>query len=352
MLSVFDAHVEGTFLHLLVPAGFECSQERMDRAKLKASLPSPHGCGLFKTVDQGSVMGMCGCCLTDPLLFRLRSGLSGFVESGILSYRLWEEPTPNSGRNPSSTSTGLLDGTRYSPVHAVPRTKLSKTFVKLCIPRRKIEVYQEMTSVVHLSPTLSKADILHANTRTLAGGVFREPYNSKLSFEFSSEAYVSWCCFFLGLPPVNTLNNHIVSENFDYPVQKCQKVHAGSNPFLDAVGCHASSNCPSEYSARNRRHNVLASAAKEVGLNSKLEPDTFSLLLGDFSQANCKRMFRKNASKLYKDRVSAVVNAVELISSAACTFSDAEKRAYVQERIDALPAVAKEDAVGLRIDLR
>lgn len=361
MLRIFDEHVESTFLHLLNPVGFECSQERMERAKLKASLPSPHGCGLFKTVNQGSVSwwASVAACMTDPLLFQLRAGLTTFVPAawnaavealGGTTTKFWTQAKQLFPPNQS----GLLDGSRYSPAHAPSRTRLCKAFGKLCT-KRNVENYQQVTSTAHLSPTLSKADILHANARTLAGGIFREPCNSKLSFEFSPEAYISWCCFFLGLPPVNTLNNHVISENFDYPVQKCQSVHAGSSPFLDVVGCHASSNCPSAYSARNRRHNyimrVLASAAKEAGLNSKLEPDTFNLLLGDFSQANCKRMFPKAASKLYKDRVNAVVNAVELISSPACTLSDADKRAYVQVRIDALPAVAKEDAVGLRIDL-
>jgi hypothetical protein len=62
-------------------------------------------------------------------------------------------------------------------------------------------------------------------------------------------------------------------------------------------------------------------------------------------------MFPKNASQLYKDRVNAVVNAVDLVSSPSCTLSDPDKRVYVQERIDALPAVSQDDAVGLRIDL-
>ena len=53
--AAFDAHVESTFLHLLAPSGFDCSKDRMDRAKLKASLPSPYGCGLFKTFDQASI---------------------------------------------------------------------------------------------------------------------------------------------------------------------------------------------------------------------------------------------------------------------------------------------------------
>ena len=179
--------------------------------------------------------------------------------------------------------------------------------------------------------------------------------NSKTPFEFSLESYASWCCFFLGLPPVNTLNNHVAVECFDYPVQKCQSLHSGSSPFLDATGCHASSNCPSTHSARNRRHNyilrVLANAAKEAGLTTRVEPDTYNLLLGDFSQASCKRMFPKRASKLYKERVSAVVNAVEVVSSPSCVLSDVERRAYVQVRIDALPSVAREDAVGLRIDV-
>ena len=39
------------------------------------------------------------------------------------------------------------------------------------------------------------------------------------------------------------------------------------------------------------------------------------------------------------------------MGSASCVFTDAEKRAYVQLRIDALPAVSKDDSVGLRIDL-
>ena len=282
----------------------------MDRAKLKASLPTPHGVGLFKTSDQGSIAwwSSVAACMMDPLLFRLRAGLNDFAPFawtcaidalGGPTSKFWTQAK----QFLPPDSSGLLDGSCYSPAHGISRIKLCKTIVKLC-SRRRIESYQQMTSVSCLSHTLSKADVLHANSHTLAGSIFREPYNTKLPFEFSSESYVSWCCCFLGLPPVHTIGNHVSSDLFDYPVQKCQSVHAGSSPFLDAVGCHASSNCPSAYSARNRRHNyimrVLSSAAKESGLNTKVEPDTFSLLMGDFSQANCKRMFPKRASKLIR----------------------------------------------------
>ena len=220
--------------------------------------------------------------MVDPLLFRLQAGLNDFVSIawtcavdalGGPTSKFWSQAK----QFLPPDCNGLLDGSRYSPAHGISRIKLSKTVVKLC-SRRRIETYQKLTSVSYLSPTLSKADVLLANSHTMAGLIFREPFNAKLPFEFSSESYVSWCCCFLGLPPVNTIGNHVESENFDYPVQKCQSVHAGSSPFLDAVGCHASSNCPSTYSARNRRHNyimrVLASAAKESGLNTKVEPDT------------------------------------------------------------------------------
>jgi len=243
ILSTFDEHVETTFLHLLAPSGFECSQERMDRAKLKASLPTPHGVGLFKTSDQGSIAwwSSVAACLIDPLLFKLRAGLTDFAPVawtcavdalGGPTSKFWTQAKQFF----PADSNGLLDGSRYSPAHGICRIKLSKTVVKLC-SRRRIETYQNMTSVSCLSPTLSKADVLHANSHTLAGSIFREPHNVKLPFEFSSEAYVSWCCCFLGLPPVHTIGNHVVSDLFDYPVQKCQSVHAGSSPFLDAVGC-------------------------------------------------------------------------------------------------------------------
>jgi hypothetical protein len=46
----------------------------------------------------------------------------------------------------------------------------------------------------------------------------------------------------------------------------------------------------------------------------------------------------------------AVLNALEIISSPACTISAEEKAAYVQVRIDQLPLLKKHELKGLRID--
>jgi hypothetical protein len=123
----------------------------MDRAKLKASLPSPYGAGLFKTFDQDCVAwwASVASCMTDPLLFRLRSGLAPFVPGawtavikalGGSTSKFWTQAKQFF----PATADGLLDGSMYSPAHPPSRTKLGKMFLKLCT-RRRMEQYQQIT---------------------------------------------------------------------------------------------------------------------------------------------------------------------------------------------------------------
>ena len=161
--------------------------------------------------------------------------------------------------------------------------------------------------------------------------------------------------FSLGLPPTPTLYNHEVQEGFDYPVQRCLKKHGVHTvPFLDAGGDHASSQCPSTFNSRSKKHTylsrVVVQAAMEAGLNVRVEPSTYELLLGEFSRADCRRIFPKAASRLYQEKFQAVLNALEVISSPSCTISSEQKTAYVQDRIDALPLLKPSELKGLRID--
>ena len=154
VLATFDDHVESTFLHLLAPTGFECSQERMARATVKLRLPSPHGCGLFKTSDQGCIAWWASVtsCMTDPLLFRLRSGLDAFAADA------WTYAVDALGGDTSkywtqakqffpACSRGLLDGSMYSPAHPPSRTKLGKVFLRLCT-RRELSSTDQCVSVI------------------------------------------------------------------------------------------------------------------------------------------------------------------------------------------------------------
>ena len=55
VLDRFDKYVEAVFFGTLAPDGFDCSADRIKRARLRASLPTPRGCGLFRAADQGKV---------------------------------------------------------------------------------------------------------------------------------------------------------------------------------------------------------------------------------------------------------------------------------------------------------
>ena len=91
-------------------------------------------------------------------------------------------------------------------------------------------------------------------------------------------------------------------------------------------------------------------AAQEAGLVTLTEPDTYNLLLGEFTKADCRRLFPKNGSKAYQAKFNAVLNALDIVSSPAWTMGEEAKLAYVQECIDQLPLVSDTQLKGLRID--
>jgi hypothetical protein len=208
-----------------------------------------------------------------------------------------------------------------------------------------------------ISDTLTPADVIHASSRSFSGKIFSETLKEKkLGFKLGDAAYVAFCRFFLGLPPATTIGENKEQEGFDYPVQRCQAHHGVRVcPFLDANANHASSKCPSASLAIMQKHtnivNVLTTLAKEAGLETRKEPDTYSLLLGEFSKKECQRVFPKRVDKAYKTSFESLSQAVNLTSSVDCTLSPEQKQILIQTQLDKLPVLAKDDAAGLRIDL-
>ena len=106
----------------LAPGGVTCSGERQERAALRASLPTPHGCGLFRAADQGKVawLSSVAACLSDPLLFQLKDSIRKHVEPALTvlvgavggeGSKYW---TLVSHLLPA-TASGFLDGSVFSP---------------------------------------------------------------------------------------------------------------------------------------------------------------------------------------------------------------------------------------------
>ncbi len=282
-------------------------------------------------------------CLNDPLLFSLRSGLDRFAGPawdimlealGGPSSKLWTQVK----HLLPETAAGLIDGSLYSPL-TVNKSRLCKVALKLLSPDN-IEQFRSLSSPSLLSDDgrLTPADVIQANSHSFAGRIFASSLKPTVPFAFSPSSYIAWCLFFVGLPPTSTLYNHEVQDGFDYPVQRCLSKHGVHTvPFLDAGGCHASSCCPSTMGARYKKHTylsrVVVQAAMEAGLNVRTEPDTYDLLLGEFSRADCRRIFPKYGSRVYQEKCQAALNALEVISSPACTISAEEKAVYVQTRI-------------------
>jgi hypothetical protein len=121
-------------------------------------------------------------------------------------------------------------------------TKNNKTALKIAT-KRKLELFQNITSVSQISDTLTPSDIIQASSFSFAGRIFSEPFNFKnLGFSFSDESYIHNCRLFLGLPPALTIGAAAPNSNYDYPVQKCLTDHGVAvDPFLDATADHASS---------------------------------------------------------------------------------------------------------------
>ena len=95
---------------------------------------------------------------------------------------------------------------------------------------------------------------------------------------------------------------------------------------------------------------VIVRAAQEAGLSSRCEPDTHSLLLGEFSKADCRRVFPKTASKAYKVAFERLSQAADFIASPQCPMSPEQKQVHIQTQIDLLP-IHQGDVTGLRVDI-
>lgn len=204
----------------------------------------------------------------------------------------------------------------FSPANEY-KIKLSKVTLQL-LSQQRVRAFRRLNSPVNISSSLTPNDVLRSHAQTLSGYVFSASMKHAQPFVLTNEQYICWCLSFLGLPPTNTLGNHAAHPEFDYPVQTCLATHRGQTRHLDADGAHAASFCPAAHAGRMKKHNYLArvigKAAKEAGLRVTLEPDTHSLLLGEFSKAECRRIFPRHASARYKELFKDVLAALDLVA--------------------------------------
>jgi hypothetical protein len=230
-----------------------------------------------------------------------------------------------------------------------PPVKLNKIILKAC-GRLKFGLFREATSSGKADNfTLTSSDIVDTGARSGAGRIFAEPYRRSGQLPFANNEYKAFCLFYLGLPPLITVGGATSQPGYDYKVQSCLADHKCSNPFIDANGCHAASKCPATAKARCKKHaniiKALVNAAQAAGLKVQCEPATHSLLLGQFSEQDCRRIFPKYASKEYTRRFNSLLGAVDICSNNS-DLTPLQKQSVLMEHIEALPALKDSDTTG------
>ena len=244
---------------------------------------------------------------------------------------------------------GLLDGLRFYPGAFVQRKVCKPVFQQ--ITKKNLADYTTLTTFAQVSPSFTTSDFIIASSRSFSGKIYSEPFKRRSNQLFTADTYIAFSRFFLGLPPPTTLSNSTRHPSSDYPLQHCLQ---HPTAFLDAAACHASA-CSSAFPARTRKHHniarVFAAAAIEAGLEVAREPDTHSLLLSEFTKADCARIFPKASSAAYKEAYETLSKVSDSLRDPNCTLSTDQKASILQQYVDALPTLKQKETSGLRIDL-
>ena len=354
MLRELDDAVYEAFIGI-VSTGEPVRMEgaRGERAKAKARLPAPHGCGLFSVADFGAVAwiaSVLNCVAMDDDVRRLSAGLGRHVGPawrmlaatlGGESSSYWQRASCHLPSSPE----GLLT----APQGAVYRN-LGKILLKV-IRRKRIDDFVELTARANIDYTFLPADFVLANSRTLTGSIFIEPIKPQRRRLLTQENYAHFVRFFLGLPPLTTVGGHCERTDHGYPVQLCP-LHPGE--VLDAAATHASA-CTGANSAKNRKHLnlclILSDFAKEAGLEAAREPQSHALLLGVVDEAQCKRLFPTKAVEGYAEAFNELLYAQRMMLEPNCRIPMEERAAVLKELRGKLPICDDRDVTGLRVDL-
>ena len=201
-------------------------------------------------------------------------------------------------------------------------------------------------------------DLIAACSADRSARIFAAPlsdrYNRLTPFEF-----VCWTRRFLQLPPLSRLGNAATREGFSYELEECTGHHSqGDDALIDLHGSHDNSRCGPASHGMHTGHTLFKRVIRRFagmvpGVQCDVEPKTSDVLLGQFSDAQCRQLFLKRPSKELAMEIQGVVNELDAINRlVAGDDRDARVRA-VTARMSALNiANSKQEKKAVRLDLR
>lgn len=359
-LREFDHAITDAFFQIVDPQAQMATtgEDRVQRALLKVTVPTPRGCGLFIPSDQAAISwwaSLQASLSEDRDLFRLREALRTHVRNAwpFLSSALTDNGVSvmHTVAHVIATSEDtLLDGSMFYP-GVECETHVAKYVLRTCT-RIRSKALDRITGVGCVSQSFSNAEFILAGSSGPVGSIFARRLSARHKEPFTAVNYIHFVRFFLGLPPVHTVGDATVDPNLDYPVQRCI---AHQDAVLDASACHASS-CTSANFARTRKHNhivrVIASMARSAGLETSVEPQTHRLLLEEFTPAQCRSIFPSRISAAYRSAFTELSEALKQFDDVQHPgFPSERKQRCVADITANMPAVAQRDLKGLRVDL-
>jgi len=205
---------------------------------------------------------------------------------------------------------------------------------------------------------MATADLVAACSADISSRVF----TARLSDKYNRLTPAEFVCFarrYFQLPPLPRLGNAATRDGFDYEMDECLGSHAeGRDAWLDAYGSHDNSNCGPTSQGKHLGHTLLKYVvhrfARQVpGVHSVVEPKTSEILLGQFSEQQCRRLFPKRPSKERALEVRQQVDELAAIQALAQGEErDARLRAAAARMDELNTNNSKEEKKSVRLDVQ
>ena len=365
----FDRKMQECALQLLLlqdHAAPVCSDERTTRALERLALPI-----------RLKGAGITSVALRHPIAYFASVAVSAAVDPGLAKHIMGLERFAEDTHARLLLSLGpasrLTDGIEDLIARANPNVLLNPAyFVDLLLKRDDKNIQKPLTRVAHTARaqrlhdqlfargggTCADMDLVAACSADRSASIFTarlsEPDNRLQPFEF-----VAWARRFLQLPALSRLGNAGPRDRFDYDMERCLDDHAKDDDvWLDLYGSHDNGQCAPTSRGKHMGHTLLKYvyhrfARMIPGIQSDVEPKTSDVLLGQLSDAQCRKVFPKAPSEERIKEIKKLVDELDTATAMPAGTARANALRTVEHNMDALnTANSKEEKKAVRLDLR
>jgi hypothetical protein len=362
----FDEKMQECALQLATLPGQDppyCSVERLARAKQRLQLPIRHkGAGILSVARRHAIAYFSSVVSSSVAEDQLAAHLDGLTRFGADTHaRLLTVVGPVCST--SEPVENLLHRSNANPMLDISH------YVDIFLEQPDLKMQKELSRAAHAHAAtvamgelqgkagdMATSDLIAACSRDRSAVVLvaklSDHYNRLQPHEF-----VCWFRRFLQLPPLQRLGNAATRPGYDYDMERCKGEHAtGDDLWLDAYGSHDNSNCLPTMQGKHRGHTTLKwtlhrFARLVPGVESKVEPRTDEILLNQFSEAQCRKLFPKQPSNKRAEQVQAIVDELDEIKKLPLGEERDRRCRGATSRMDALNAnYTNEEKKAVRLD--